>query len=46
MAVFTPFKWETEKRLPGAGTRYLLRLADFVLDGSDGRAEASMFSYS
>ena len=46
MAGFTPFKWEAEKRLPGADTRYLLRLADFVLSGSDGRAEASMFSYS
>ena len=46
MAGFTPFRWEAEKRLPGADTRYLLRLADFVLAGGDGRAEASMFSYS
>ena len=45
MSEFSPYRWEAEKIAP-SGLRYRVRLADHVLTGPDGKAEATMFSWS
>ena len=45
MSEFIPYRWEAEKIAP-SGLRYRVRLADHVLTGTDGKAEATMFSWS
>lgn len=45
MSEFSPYRWEAEKIAP-SGLRYRVRLADHVLAGPDGKAEATMFSWS
>ena len=45
MSEFSPYRWEAEKIAP-SGVRYRVRLADHVLAGPDGKAEATMFSWS
>ena len=46
MENFQNFRWETEKAQPGTGLRYKVRLGDYVLNGENGKPEASIFSFS
>ena len=46
MENFRIFRWETEKCRPGAGLNYKIRLSDYVLNGENGKPEASIFSFS
>ena len=46
MENFRIFRWETEKCQPGAGLNYKIRLSDYVLNGENGKPEASIFSFS